>query len=66
MLERKSPTVRVDVLTVLAVVLLWGRGEVEDLPIDIWLGLRVLQHDPVHLLTRTTQWQEAHPLATDN
>lgn len=55
-----------DVLTVLAVVLLWGRGEVEDLPIDIWLGLRVLQHDPVHLLTRTTQWQEAHPLATEN
>lgn len=57
---------RINILTVLSVVLLWGRGEGQDLPIDIWQPLRLFQSYPDYFLLRIAGRKEAHPLDTGN
>lgn len=53
-------------LTILTVVLFWGRGEGHNLPVDFRQRLRVFQSDPDYVLIRVRAWKETHSLDTRN
>ena len=52
--------------TVLAVVLIRGRAEGEDLPANVFLRLGFLQSNPRNILLGVLGWQEAYTLNTGN
>lgn len=53
------------ILTVLTIVLLWGRGESQDLPMNFRQCLRILQSNPHHLILRISGGKKTYPLDRD-